>query len=66
LAGFNGDGPVRVGNDAALHVQHDIFGELLLVLSPIFLDERFSAERTPATLDLLCASLERRSRYRDT
>jgi GH15 family glucan-1,4-alpha-glucosidase len=51
-AGFNGDGPVRVGNDAALHVQHDIFGELLMVLSPIFLDERFSAERTPATLDL--------------
>jgi GH15 family glucan-1,4-alpha-glucosidase len=52
-AGFNGDGPVRIGNGAALHVQHDIFGELLLVLSPIFLDERFSAERTPATLDLL-------------
>jgi len=52
-AGYNGDGPVRVGNDASSHVQHDIFGELLLVLSPIFLDERFSAERTPATLDLL-------------
>jgi GH15 family glucan-1,4-alpha-glucosidase len=52
-AGFNGDGPVRVGNEAALHVQHDIFGELLMVLSPIFLDERFSEERTPATLDLL-------------
>jgi GH15 family glucan-1,4-alpha-glucosidase len=52
-AGFNGDGPVRVGNDASSHVQHDIFGELLMVLSPIFLDERFSAERTPATLDLL-------------
>ena len=52
-AGFNGDGPVRVGNEAALHVQHDIFGELLMVLSPIFLDERFSEERTPATLDLI-------------
>jgi GH15 family glucan-1,4-alpha-glucosidase len=52
-AGFNGDGPVRVGNEAASHVQHDIFGELLLALSPIFFDERFSAERTPATLDLL-------------
>jgi GH15 family glucan-1,4-alpha-glucosidase len=51
--GFNGDGPVRVGNEAALHVQHDIFGELLMVLSPIFLDERFSEERTPATLDLI-------------
>jgi GH15 family glucan-1,4-alpha-glucosidase len=52
-AGYNGDGPVRVGNGAALHVQHDIFGELVMVLSPIFLDERFSEERSPATLDLL-------------
>jgi GH15 family glucan-1,4-alpha-glucosidase len=52
-AGFNGDGPVRIGNAAALHEQHDIFGELLLTLAPIFHDERFSAERSPATLDLL-------------
>ncbi len=52
-AGFNGDGPVRVGNAAMAHQQNDIFGELVLVLAPIFVDERFSAERTPATLDLL-------------
>ncbi len=52
-AGFNGDGPVRVGNAAMSHQQNDIFGELVLALSPIFFDERFSAERTPATLDLL-------------
>ena len=52
-AGFNGDGPVRIGNGASLHVQHDIFGELLLTLAPIFYDERFSAERSPATLELL-------------
>ena len=52
-AGFNGDGPVRIGNAAALHEQHDIFGELVLTLAPIFHDERFRAERTPATLDLL-------------
>jgi GH15 family glucan-1,4-alpha-glucosidase len=52
-AGFNGDGPVRVGNAAMGHQQHDIFGELVLALAPVFFDERFSAERTPATLDLL-------------
>lgn len=52
-AGFNGDGPVRVGNAAMAHQQNDIFGELVLALAPIFFDERFSAERTPATLDLL-------------
>jgi GH15 family glucan-1,4-alpha-glucosidase len=52
-AGWNGDGPVRVGNGAAFHEQHDIFGELVLTLAPVFHDERFSAERSSATRDLL-------------
>jgi GH15 family glucan-1,4-alpha-glucosidase len=51
--GFGGDGPVRVGNAASKHVQNDIFGEMVLALTPIFLDERFSAERSRATLDLV-------------
>lgn len=52
-AGFNGDGPVRVGNGAATHQQHDVYGELVLALTPVFMDERFTAERTPAALDLV-------------
>ena len=51
--GFGGDGPVRVGNGAARHVQNDVFGEMVLALTPIFLDERFAAERSPAVLQLL-------------
>jgi GH15 family glucan-1,4-alpha-glucosidase len=51
--GFGGDGPVRVGNGAARHAQHDIFGEMVLALTPIFLDDRFSAERSKAALDLI-------------
>ncbi len=51
--GFNGDGPVRVGNAAAAQIQHDIFGEMVLALAPVFFDDRFSAERTPASLALL-------------
>lgn len=51
--GYQGDGPVRVGNAAARHTQNDIFGEMLLALAPVFLDERFHAERSRATLDLL-------------
>lgn len=51
--GFGGDGPVRVGNGAAVHLQNDIFGELVLALAPVFLDERFTAERSKASLDLL-------------
>jgi GH15 family glucan-1,4-alpha-glucosidase len=52
-AGYAGEGPVRVGNAAVGHVQNDIFGEMVLALAPIFLDERFSAERSPAALRLL-------------
>jgi GH15 family glucan-1,4-alpha-glucosidase len=51
--GFNGDGPVRVGNAAALQTQHDIFGEMVLALAPVFLDDRFSAERSRASFALL-------------
>ncbi|MGH9442585.1 MAG: glycoside hydrolase family 15 protein [Thermoanaerobaculia bacterium] len=51
--GFGGDGPVRVGNAAARHTQNDIFGEMVLALTPVFLDDRFSADRSKAALDLL-------------
>jgi GH15 family glucan-1,4-alpha-glucosidase len=51
--GFGGEGPVRVGNGAALQAQNDIFGEMVLALAPIFMDERFSAERSRTTLELL-------------
>jgi len=51
--GFGGDGPVRVGNGAARHAQNDIFGEMVLALAPVFLDDRFNAERSRATLELL-------------
>jgi GH15 family glucan-1,4-alpha-glucosidase len=51
--GFGGEGPVRVGNAAVMQRQNDVFGEMVLALSPVFLDDRFSAERSPETLDLL-------------
>jgi GH15 family glucan-1,4-alpha-glucosidase len=51
--GFGGNGPVRVGNGAALQRQNDIFGETALALSPVFLDERFQDEQSQATLGLL-------------
>ena len=42
-----------IGNAAALHSQHDIYGEMVLALTPIFLDERLWAERSPAALRLI-------------
>ena len=52
-AGFENEGFVRVGNGAAVHKQHDIFGELVLALEPIFLDSRFEDQRTKGSLDLI-------------
>jgi GH15 family glucan-1,4-alpha-glucosidase len=44
---------VRVGNGAALHQQHDVFGELVLALTPVFIDDRFQQERSAETLGLV-------------
>ncbi len=51
--GYNGEQPVRIGNQAAEHSQHDIYGEMVLALLPIFFDERMSAERSPAAMKLI-------------
>jgi len=40
LAGFEGVGPVRVGNDAYTQNQHDLMGELILCLETIITDPR--------------------------
>jgi GH15 family glucan-1,4-alpha-glucosidase len=39
--GWHGSTPVRSGNEAATHVQNDVYGEMILSLAPIFFDERF-------------------------
>ena len=44
---------MRVGNGAALHKQHDVFGEMVLALTPLFLDARFRDQVTPPVLDLV-------------
>ena len=49
LSGFNGDGPVRIGNQAFEHVQNDVYGEMVLAVSRLFLDARFVGEVPPLT-----------------
>lgn len=39
--GYFGSQPVRSNNQAAEHIQNDVYGEMILTLAPIFLDERF-------------------------
>ena len=52
-AGFGGERPVRIGNGAATHRQNDVFGEMVLALTPAFLDARFREHVTPPTLELV-------------
>lgn len=52
-AGWRGEGPVRLGNGAATHQQHDVYGELVLALAPLFFDSRFRDQQTSGVLELL-------------
>jgi len=49
LSGYNGDGPVRIGNQAFEHVQNDVYGEMVLAVSRLFLDTRFVGDVPPQT-----------------
>lgn len=40
LNGFKGYGPVRVGNAAYKMDQHDVYGEMVLAITPTFFDRR--------------------------
>lgn len=51
--GFEKSAPVRSCNQAAEHVQNDVYGEMMLTLAPIFLDERFQHLRTKDHEELL-------------
>ncbi len=60
-SGHRGSGPVRTNNQAAEHIQNDVYGEMILTLSPIYFDERFvhlrnrDHDRLMAKLALLCS-----------
>jgi GH15 family glucan-1,4-alpha-glucosidase len=57
LSGYNGDGPVRIGNQAFEHVQNDVYGEMVLAVSRLFLDTRFVGEIPPLTAVEIVQSL---------
>ena len=40
LKGFEGHGPVRIGNAAVEQLQHDAYGSVILAATPMFFDKR--------------------------
>lgn len=41
LSGYQGNQPVRIGNQAYEHVQNDIYGQVMISLMPLYTDHRF-------------------------
>src|SRR5262249_9194775 len=53
LAGYRGDGPVRIGNAAAQQDQHDTYGSIILAAMPMFFDHRLPRPGDEALFRLL-------------
>ena len=53
LAGYRGMGPVRAGNQAFEHIQHDVYGNAVLAASQAFFDTRLLARPGRVELERL-------------
>ena len=53
LPGFEGHGPVRVGNQAAEHIQHDVYGQIVLGVAQSFFDRRLLSNPDRAEFEQL-------------
>ncbi|WP_158996263.1 glycoside hydrolase family 15 protein [Mucilaginibacter sp. L196] len=61
LEGYEGNQPVRIGNQAYEHIQNDIYGQVLISLLPLYTDHRFIfSERKDSArwLEFLLAKIE--------
>jgi GH15 family glucan-1,4-alpha-glucosidase len=53
LKGFAGEGPVRIGNAAYYQKQYDSFGQVILSLLPLYMDERIIHREQMLSLDVI-------------
>jgi GH15 family glucan-1,4-alpha-glucosidase len=53
LAGYGGMGPVRVGNQAYEHLQHDVYGQVILSNAQAFFDTRLLRRPTQQDFETL-------------
>ncbi|HEY1309560.1 MAG TPA: glycoside hydrolase family 15 protein, partial [Pseudolabrys sp.] len=53
LTGYNGDGPVRIGNAAVGQDQHDVYGSIIMAATPMFFDRRLPKPGDAALFQVL-------------
>ncbi|MGR3762343.1 glycoside hydrolase family 15 protein (plasmid) [Roseobacteraceae bacterium NS-SX3] len=53
LQGYRGMGPVRIGNQAHEHLQHDTYGNVILGAAPAFFDQRLFINTGRAAFEAL-------------
>jgi GH15 family glucan-1,4-alpha-glucosidase len=53
LAGYLGNKPVRIGNQAKEHIQNDVYGQILVSLLPLYTDARLSTIRRQRSKDMV-------------
>ncbi|GIV36141.1 MAG: glucoamylase [Cyclobacteriaceae bacterium] len=46
LEGYQGNQPVRIGNNACAQIQNDVYGQVLVSLLPLFVDQRLSITKS--------------------
>jgi GH15 family glucan-1,4-alpha-glucosidase len=62
LKGYQGNQPVRIGNQAFEHIQNDIYGQVLISMLPLYHDNRFIIDERHGSaqwLDYLLKKIER-------
>lgn len=58
LKGYQGNQPVRIGNDAYTHIQNDVYGQVLVSLLPLFNDQRIILDDRFNTSELIFKTLK--------
>lgn len=59
LDGYLGNGPVRIGNQAVSHIQNDSYGQALLSMLPLYVDQRLPEQVTRPDKNLIYHILSR-------
>jgi len=58
LTGYEGNQPVRIGNDAYTHIQNDVYGQVLISLLPLYEDKRIIFTERFDSKDLVTKTLD--------